>query len=417
MSLDHMVFEVGLALILIAIVSVVAQRLKQSIIPFLIILGMLVGPHLEVLNFGSIDLTFVHSQETISFLGRIGILFLLFFLGVEFSVQKMVKSGRSIIIGGTVYVAMNFVLGLIYGLLVDLGIYEALITAGMLSVSSTAIVAKVLVDLKRTGNPETELILGIILFDDLFLAVFMSIMSGVLLGDTSSPLGVIVSVLISMGYMLLFFIIARKGPPILNRLLNITSNEVFIIVVFAVLFFVAGFSEKLHVAEAIGALLLGLALSETEHAHRIAQMVIPFRDFFGALFFFSFGLSIDPYSLLDAVWLALGAVLITIVSNYIAGLVSGKQAGLSVKSATNIGLTIMARGEFTIIVAALGVSAGLNPILQPFSALYVLIMAVIGPIIAKQSKLVYTGLAKIGIGRKELEKQRAKAKVRKGGET
>lgn len=417
MSLDHMVFEVGLALILIAIVSVVAQRLKQSIIPFLIILGMLVGPHLEVLNFGSIDLTFVHSQETISFLGRIGILFLLFFLGVEFSVQKMVKSGRSIIIGGTVYVAMNFVLGLIYGLLVDLGIYEALITAGMLSVSSTAIVAKVLVDLKRTGNPETELILGIILFDDLFLAVFMSIMSGVLLGDTSSPLGVIVSVLISMGYMLLFFIIARKGPPILNRLLNITSNEVFIIVVFAVLFFVAGFSEKLHVAEAIGALLLGLALSETEHAHRIAQMVIPFRDFFGALFFFSFGLSIDPYSLLDAVWLALGAVLITIVSNYIAGLVSGKQAGLSVKSSTNIGLTIMARGEFTIIVAALGVSAGLNPVLQPFSALYVLIMAVIGPIIAKQSKLVYTGLAKIGIGRKELEKQRAKAKVRKGGET
>jgi len=417
MSLDHMVFEVGLALILIAIVSVVAQRLKQSIIPFLIILGMLVGPHLEVLNFGSIDLTFVHSQETISFLGRIGILFLLFFLGVEFSVQKMVKSGRSIIIGGTVYVAMNFVLGLIYGLLVDLGIYEALITAGMLSVSSTAIVAKVLVDLKRTGNPETELILGIILFDDLFLAVFMSIMSGVLLGDTSSPLGVIVSVLISMGYMLLFFIIARKGPPILNRLLNITSNEVFIIVVFAVLFFVAGFSEKLHVAEAIGALLLGLALSETEHAHRIAQMVIPFRDFFGALFFFSFGLSIDPYSLLDAVWLALGAVLITVVSNYIAGLVSGKQAGLSVKSSTNIGLTIMARGEFTIIVAALGVSAGLNPILQPFSALYVLIMAVIGPIIAKQSKLVYTGLAKIGIGRKELEKQRAKAKVRKGGET
>jgi CPA2 family monovalent cation:H+ antiporter-2 len=412
-----MVFEVGLALILIAIVSVVAQRLKQSIIPFLIILGMLVGPHLEVLNFGSIDLTFVHSQETISFLGRIGILFLLFFLGVEFSVQKMVKSGRSIIIGGTVYVAMNFVLGLIYGLLVDLGIYEALITAGMLSVSSTAIVAKVLVDLKRTGNPETELILGIILFDDLFLAVFMSIMSGVLLGDTSSPLGVIVSVLISMGYMLLFFIIARKGPPILNRLLNITSNEVFIIVVFAVLFFVAGFSEKLHVAEAIGALLLGLALSETEHAHRIAQMVIPFRDFFGALFFFSFGLSIDPYSLLDAVWLALGAVLITVVSNYIAGLVSGKQAGLSVKSSTNIGLTIMARGEFTIIVAALGVSAGLNPILQPFSALYVLIMAVIGPIIAKQSKLVYTGLAKIGIGRKELEKQRAKAKVRKGGET
>jgi len=96
-------------------------------------------------------------------------------------------------------------------------------------------------------------------------------------------------------------------------------------------------------------------------------------------------------------------VLITILSNYVAGLVSGKQAGLSVKSSTNIGLTIMARGEFTIIVATLGVSAGLNPILQPLSALYVLIMAVIGPVFAKNSKLVFSGLRKLGIGKNEKE--------------
>jgi len=402
-DMDHMVFEVGVALMLIAIVAVLANRFKQSIIPFLIILGMLVGPHLEFLNFGIVDFTFAHSQEIIHFLGRIGILFLLFYLGIEFSVQKLIRSGRSIVVGGSIYVILNFILGLGYGLVTGFPMYEALIVAGMMSVSSTAIVAKVIVDLKRTVNPETELILGIILFDDLFLAVFLSIMSGVLLGDTSSIGGLILSVLISMAYMLAFFVIARKGPKILNKLLNISSNEIFIIVVFAVLFFVAGFSETLHVAEAIGALLLGLALSETEHSKRIEHLVVPYRDFFGAIFFFSFGLSIDPSSLLEASWLALGAVLITILSNYVAGLVSGKQAGLSVKSSTNIGLTIMARGEFTIIVATLGVSAGLNPILQPLSALYVLIMAVIGPVFAKNSKLVFSGLRKLGIGKNEKE--------------
>ena len=186
-------------------------------------------------------------------------------------------------VGGTVYVVLNFVLGVAYGFVINMPLYETLIIAGMLSVSSSAIVAKVLVDLRRTGNAETELILGMILFDDIFLAVFLSIMSGLLLGGATSIGATIISVCISIGYMLLFFVIARKGPPILNKLLNITSSEIFIIVVFSSMFFIAGFSETLHVAEAIGALLFGLALSETDHSERIEQLVIPFRDFWSHL--------------------------------------------------------------------------------------------------------------------------------------
>ncbi|GAE07233.1 sodium/hydrogen exchanger family protein [Paenibacillus sp. JCM 10914] len=195
--------------------------------------------------------------------------------------------------------------------------------------------------------------------------------------------------------MLLFFVIARKGPPILNKLLNITSSEIFIIVVFSVMFFIAGFSETLHVAEAIGALLFGLALSETDHSERIEQLVIPFRDFFGAIFFFSFGLSIDPTTLGDALWLALGAIALTIIGNVFAGMIAGRQAGLQHKSSLNIGLTIMARGEFTIIVANLGLAGGLSAILKPFSALYVLILAILGPLLAKESKRVYGTVNKI----------------------
>ncbi|SMG53901.1 cation:proton antiporter [Paenibacillus aquistagni] len=391
--MEHIIFEIGTALMLVALASVIAGRLKFSIIPFLIILGMAVGPHAPTI--GIIDLRFIESQEIISFLGQIGVLFLLFYIGLEFSVSKLIKSGKNIVFGGTVYVLLNFSLGLLFGFVSGLPLFETLIIAGMLSVSSTAIVAKVLVDLKRTGNSETELILGMILFDDLFLAVFLSVMSGLLFGDATSVGSILLSVGISLGYMLVFLVVARKGAPILNKLLNITSNEIFIIVVFSLLFFVSGFSENLHVAEAIGALLFGLALSETKHSKRIEQLVVPFRDFFGAIFFFSFGLSIDPLTLGDAAWMALAAVLLTIAGNVVSGMIAGRKAGMSHKASLNIGLTVMARGEFTIIVANLGLAAGLSPVLKPFSALYVLILAIAGPLLAKESKHIYKGLNRI----------------------
>ncbi|CUB36200.1 MULTISPECIES: cation:proton antiporter [Bacillus] len=385
--MDHLVFEVGTALVLVAIASVIANKIKFSIIPFLIILGMLVGPHAP--QAGIIDLTFIESREVIEFFGRMGVLFLLFYLGLEFSVGKLVKSGRSIAAGGTIYILINFSLGLIYGFITGFSFLEVLVLAGVITISSSAIVAKVLVDLKRTANPETELILGIIMFEDIFLAVYLSVVSGLVLGDATSVGGALMSIVIAFGYMLLFFIAARKLPPLLNKLLDIRSNEVFVIVIFAALFFIAGFSETIHVAEAIGALLLGLVFSETAHSDRIEHLVVPFRDFFGAMFFFSFGLSIDPFSLGDAVWLALGAVLLTIAGNFVAGMIAGRRAGLSHKASSNIGLTIVSRGEFSIIVANLGIAGGLSASLKPFAALYVLILAIFGPLLTKESKRIY----------------------------
>ncbi|KSU84429.1 MULTISPECIES: cation:proton antiporter [Fictibacillus] len=403
--MDHLVFEVGTALLLVAFAAIIAGKLKFSIIPFLIIIGMLVGPHAP--HIGVISLKFIESEEIIAFLGRIGVLFLLFYLGLEFSVKKLVKSGRSIVVGGTIYIAINFTMGVLYGMVMGFPLLEVLIVAGIITISSSAIVAKVLVDLRRTGNKETELILGIIMFEDIFLAVYLSVVSGLVLGDSTSLGGSVISILTALGYMLLFFIVARKATPLLNKLLNISSNEIFIIVVFAVLFFVAGFSETIHVAEAIGALLLGLVFSETEHSDRIEHLVVPFRDFFGAIFFFSFGLSIDPFALGGAVWLALGAVFITILGNFIAGMIAGRRAGLSHKASANIGLTIVSRGEFSIIMANLGIAGGLMPMLKPFSALYVLILAILGPLMTKESKKIYLFCDKIFKWSNKQEKKKA----------
>ena len=399
----NLILEVGTALVLVSIAALLARKFNFSIIPFLIILGMVVGPHAPTI--GIIDLKFIESSEIIEFLGRIGVIFLLFYLGLEFSIGKLIKSGKSIAISGTIYVIMNFILGCLYGYFTGLPVLEMLIIAGMLSVSSTAIVAKVLVDLKRTANPETELILGIIVFDDIFLAIYLSVMSGVLFGGSDSVVGSAISILISITYMMLFFIVARKGNKFISKLLDIESDEVFIIVIFSLLLFIAGFSQSIHVAEGIGALLLGLVLSETDHRQRIEKLVVPFRDFFGAIFFFSFGLSIDPFSLGGALWLALGAVLVTVIGNFISGMISGRLSKLSYRASSNIGLTIVARGEFSIIVANLGLAAGLSSVLKPFTALYVLILAILGPLLARESKAIFKGLDKIFKWSKKQENQ------------
>ncbi|QQZ60152.1 cation:proton antiporter [Paenibacillus sonchi] len=390
----YIVFEVGLALVLIALAGLVSTKLRFSVIPFYILIGMAVGPH--AFKIWHLDFRFIESAALIEFMGRIGVLFLLFYLGLEFSVGRLVKAGRSIVTGGTIYILINFTLGLVLGWGLGFPLEEILVIAGITTISSSAIVAKVLVDLKRTANPETEMILGIIMFEDVFLAVYISILSGLVLSGSSSLGGVLLSALIALGYMLALLVIGRKLVPWLNRVLNIRSGELFALVIFAALFLIAGFSETIHVAEAIGALLVGLVLAETEHVKRIEKLVIPFRDFFGAIFFFSFGLTIDPLSLGgDALWYSLAAVIITLIGNFAAGMLAGRSAGLSPRSSANIGLTIVSRGEFSIIMANLGKAGGLLAILQPFAAMYVLILAILGPLLTKESKTIYKLLDKV----------------------
>jgi Kef-type K+ transport systems, membrane components len=393
MPMDHIILEVGLAIALIAVAGLLSAKIRFSVIPFYILIGMAVGPH--SVEFWHFDFRFIESAPLIEFMGRLGVLFLLFYLGLEFSVGRLIKSGRSIAVGGTIYIAINFTLGLLFGWLCGFPFQETLVIAGITTISSSAIVAKVLVDLKRTANPETEMILGIIMFEDVFLAVYISILSGLVLSGSTSIGGIILSTVIALVFMLALLTLGRKAAPMLNKLLNIRSNELFALVIFAGLFLVAGLSETIHVAEAIGALLFGLVLAETEHMKRIEKLILPFRDFFGAVFFFSFGLTIDPTALGGAVWLSLAAVAVTLIGNLTAGMLAGRSAGLSPKASVNIGLTIVSRGEFSIIMANLAKAGALMAVIQPFAALYVLILAILGPLLTKENKIIFNVLNRL----------------------
>jgi CPA2 family monovalent cation:H+ antiporter-2 len=140
---------------------------------------------------------------------------------------------------------------------------------------------------------------------------------------------------------------------------------------------------------------MGLILGETKQVERMERLVVPFRDFFGAIFFFSFGLSIDPFTLGGAVWLAVGAALLSLLTVIVAGLIVGRRAKLSAVGSLNLSFTLLARGEFSIIIASLAQAGGLLGIIQPFAALYVLILASVSPLLAKESERVYDVVMKL----------------------
>lgn len=399
--MDNLVLEVGLALGLIAAAVLTAAKLGLSNIPFLIVIGMLVGPHAP--EIGVLDFRFIESGSLISFMGRVGVLFLLFYLGLESNLTRLIKAGSSILTGGTIYVGINFTIGFLYAYLMGFEITEMLVMAGITTISSSAIVAKILFDYRRTANAETGLILGITMFEDVFLAVYLSLISGIVLSGASSFSGVLLSGGIALGFIVGLIVIGRWATPLLNRLFSISSNEIFILIVFASLFLLAGIGETIHVAESIGALLLGLILGETEHSERMEKLVVPFRDFFGAIFFFAFGLSIDPFSLGGAAWMAIGAAMLSIAGVTVAGLIVGNRSGLSAVGSMNTGFTLLARGEFSIIIVNLALAGGLAAVLQPFAALYVLVLASIAPLLAKESENIYNLFS--GIFRKPAESE------------
>ncbi len=376
-----------------SIAIVLARKFRFCSIPVLILLGALFGPHAP---YGTwFDLRLVKDSESIAVLSGFGMLLLLFYLGLEFSAGRVIERGVTILKGGGVYVSLNFLRGLALGWLFFRSWPETLVVAGITTVSSSAIVTKLLVELKRTANPETELILGIMVFEDVFMAVFLSLLSGYLLAQgTSLSVGLIAG-LITVLFIFSVLLLGRFISPYLDRWLNFRSGEPLIVVAFTLLIVMAVLAEKVGVTEAVGALLLGLVLAETSHTKQLIAMVTPLRDVFGAVFFFSFGMGIDYRQFVPVFSLALIAVAVTVFTGFVTGLLSAWLCGYRGRPAVNVAASLLARGEFAVIAAGLGGVAAASGLLQPLAALYILLLAIISPIIAKRTRTIHLGLERI----------------------
>ncbi|MFE7115038.1 cation:proton antiporter [Streptomyces sp. NPDC057654] len=368
----------GGAFLAAAVLARVGGRIGLPTIPLFILAGILLGPHTP-------GIVLVADPHDLEMLSALGLVLLLFYLGLEFHLDDLKTGGRKMALAGGAYLALNVGAGLAFGFATGWGTSEALVLAGVLGISSSAIVTKVLVDLGRLGNGETKPILGIIVVEDIFLALYLAALQPILSGADSlaSAVGDAAK---AFGFLLLLAVAARWGTRLIGKLMHTKDDELLVISFLGVAVFVAGVSEWFGVADAIGAFMVGLMLGSTSSGDRIRTLVHPLRDAFGAIFFFAFGLSIDPGDLPGVLVPVLIAVAVTLVMNVAAGLVAARLYGFGPQPAANISTTLLARGEFALILATMAAGAGLDPQLSPFIAGYVLVLAVLGPLAAGRSE-------------------------------
>jgi CPA2 family monovalent cation:H+ antiporter-2 len=367
------------------VIAYVLGRLGKTIglpaIPIYMAVGLLASP-----NFHFFPLEFVHT-EYIELMAVFGLVLLLFNLGLEFDQDEFFSNAGKLIISGGSYIALNMAAGFAFGFMLGWGTREALIVAGITATSSSAIVTKLLIELKRLANPETPMILGVTVVEDIFIAIYLAIVSVVLSGETEiwpvvGKLGV------AFLFLIVMFTVARWGGRYVSRLFRTKDDELFTILFFGLAIAFGGIGEILGVTDAIGAFLIGLVLGATRYRNRIEHIAIPLRDVFGAFFFLNFGLGLDPTKFAPVILPVLGAVLMTVVLNAGAGQFVAWLNKLGPRAGINASVILQNRGEFALILATLSLSAGLDERIQPFAGLYVLIMAIMGPILAANSERI-----------------------------
>lgn len=367
----------GGAFLAAAVLARVGSRIGLPTIPLFILAGILLGPHTP-------GIVLVADPHDLEMLSALGLVLLLFYLGLEFHLDDLKAGGRRMALAGGAYLALNVGAGLGFGFALGWGTSEALVLAGVLGISSSAIVTKVLVDLGRIGNPETKPILGIIVVEDVFLALYLAALQPILSGADSLAAAAVDGGK-AFGFLLVLALAARFGTRLISKLINTRDDELLVISFLGAAVLVAGISEWFGVADAIGAFMVGLMLGSTTSGTRILKLVHPLRDAFGAIFFFAFGLSINPGDLPVVLWAVLAAVAVTLAMNVLAGMATAKLYGFGPQATANISTTLVARGEFALILATMAAGAGLDERLAPFIAGYVLVLAVLAPLAAGRS--------------------------------
>jgi CPA2 family monovalent cation:H+ antiporter-2 len=371
---------VGGALLAAGLLARAGRGIGLPTIPFFMVAGVIFGPNTP-------GVALVDDPHDLELLGALGLILLLFHLGLEFSIGDLLDGGTRLLGIGAIYLVLNVGGGLAFGAALGWGTSEAFVIAGAVGISSSAIVTKLLVELKRLANPESRLILGVTVVQDIFVAFYLALLAPVL-GDADGAGDAALQFLTAFGFLVALAAVARWGAAFVGRLVASPDDELLTVcfVGFAVL--VAGVAEELKVSAAIGAFMAGLVLAESPVAARIERLVLPLRDAFAALFFFAFGLTIDPGDAGEVAVPVAVAVAVSLVLNLAAGVIAGRIQGFKRGAAANTGMTLLGRGEFSLILATLATTAGLDPRIGPFVGLYVLVLAVLGPLLTLRSAAV-----------------------------
>jgi CPA2 family monovalent cation:H+ antiporter-2 len=362
--------ELGLAIIGLAVLARIASRWGVSSIPLYLLAGLAFG------NGGLVRLKL--STAFIQIGAEVGVLLLLFMLGLEYSGEQLKQNLQRGLPAGAIDLLFNFPPGFIAGLLLGWKPLPSLLLGGITYISSSSIIARVLSELQGFDSPETPTVLSILVLEDLVMAIYLPLVAVLISGGGTA--GMLVPIAVAAGTVVLVLIVAIRYGNSLSVFVANQSDEIILLTTFGTVLLFAGIAQRLQISAAIGAFLVGIAVSGpiAEQSHRLFA---PLRDLFAATFFFFFGLEIDPRVIPPVLLVALALTVVTTLTKILTGFWATRRAGLPARSGMRAGMTLVAHGEFSIIIAGLGTS--LEPRLGPLAAAYVLLMAILGPITAR----------------------------------
>ncbi len=374
--------EVGIALFTLAILGAGARRLNQSVIPAYIIAGILIGPYVPT-DVGALSLQLVTQGEFLTVIAELGIVFLLFFLGLEFSVGTLYRSRRRLAKIGAIDLVANATIGLGIGLVFGFGIMTIFLLSGIVYISSSAIITKALTDAGWLANPESEVILGTLVLEDIIIAVYLVAVSALLAGSGRPPSEIGLSILKSFLFIGALAGAAHFGSGYVDRVFDVESNELFVLGIAGTTVLIGGVALLLGVSEAVAAFLVGTAFHETDLVGRIEDQLGPLRDIFAALFFFSIGVATNLLVVAEVAVLISAVAIVTLIVQLASGFASGLVYQLDARRSLRVGIGLIPRGEFSLIIAALAATSSISEVqvvIPAFAVGYVLVMSILGSI-------------------------------------
>jgi len=366
--------ELGAVAVALSVLARVAGRFGITAIPLYLLAGLAVGEG----GIAPLDV----SVDFISVTADIGVLLLLLTLGLAYTADELRVGLRTGVAPGVVDAIVNFAPGFVAGLILGWSTTTAVLLGGVTWISSSGVISKILTDLDRLGNRETPAVLNLLVIEDLAMAVFLPVVAALVAGrDLDST---IVTVTVAVGAVVLILWSALRWGHHLSTALAPGTDEAVLLAVFGVTLLVGGLAEQLQVSAAIGAFLVGLALSGTVQ-ERAASLIQPLRDLFAAIFFLFFSFQLRPGDIVDVLVPATLLAIVTAVGKLASGWYAAARLGAHTAGRLRAGAALIARGEFSIVIAALGASLSEGAELGALAAGYVLITAIVGPLAAKHA--------------------------------
>ncbi len=386
-ELAPMIQDLALMLVVAGVVTIIFKRLKQPLVLGYIMAGFLVSPHMPYT-------ASVADRENVQLWADIGVMFLLFSLGLDFSFKKILKMGASPIISTITIIFSMSMLGIIVGHAFSWSQMDCIFLGGMLAMSSTTIIYKAFDDLGLRQQQFAGLVMSVLILEDILAIVMMVMLSAIASGNNPDG-GQMLGSIMKIGFFLILWLVVGifAIPLFLRQVRKLINSEVLLIVSLGLCCAMAVFSTKVGFSSAFGAFIMGSILAETIEAERIEKLVEPVKNLFGAIFFVSVGMLVDPQILVEYALPILALVVTILLGQAIFGSLSFMLGGESLKSAMRCGFSMAQIGEFSFIIASLGLSLGvISDFLYPVVVAVSVITTFLTPYMIRLATPAYSAL-------------------------